>query len=67
MHITPFKFLNIYDMIIKAIQVVQQGITIEHLKYNLQILKEHCKFQDKFETMPKSMRSVKQPFSSFVI
>jgi hypothetical protein len=54
-------------MIIKAIQVVQQGITIEHLKYNLQILKEHCKFQDKFETMPKSMRSVKQPFSSFVI
>jgi hypothetical protein len=37
----------------QAIQVPQQGVIIEHLKYDLQILKEHCIFQDKFGTMPK--------------
>jgi len=31
----------------QAIQVAQQGVIREHLKYNLQILKEHCKFQNK--------------------
>jgi uncharacterized coiled-coil protein SlyX len=51
----------------QAIQVAHQGITIEHLKYNLQILKEHCKFQDKLGTMPKKMKNVKQPLSFFVI
>jgi hypothetical protein len=46
----------------QAIQVAQQGVITEHLKYNLQILKEHCKFQNKLGQCQNRWKMLNNPY-----